>query len=130
MKTDRMTRAPWLLGLAILWIAAYFLARILLKGAVGGPWLRSGIALFPIPFFVLFLVSFIGSIRRMDELERRIHLEALAVAYPLAMVLIMVLGLLERAIQLPFEDWSFAHVWAYLPLFYFVGLALARRRYQ
>jgi hypothetical protein len=28
------------------------------------------------------------------------------------------------------DDWSYRHVWAFLPAFYLGGLALARRRYQ
>jgi hypothetical protein len=56
-------------------------------------------------------------------------LEALAVAYPLAMVLLMTLVLMQRAVILKFEDWSYAHGWIYLPIFYFAGLALARKRY-
>jgi hypothetical protein len=66
----------------------------------------------------------------MDELEQRIHLEALAVAFPLALILLMTLGLLELATKLPPEDFSYRHVWAFLPIFYFGGLALARRRYR
>ncbi len=130
MKSDRPVRIRWLIGFGVLWVLAYFLARLILKGGAGEPWLRVSVALLPIPFFVLFLLVFIRTIRSMDELERRIHLESLAVAFPLVMVLLMVLGLLQRAIELPFEDWSYAHVWAYLPLFYLVGLAIAKRRYR
>jgi hypothetical protein len=66
----------------------------------------------------------------LDEMQRRIHLEALAIAYPLATLLLMTLGLLQRAVELPFEDWSYAHVWIYLPIFYFLGVAFTARRYQ
>jgi len=90
---------------------------------------RVVIALAPIPAFATFLWLFIRGIRSADEFERRMHLEALAVAYPLVMLLLMTLALLQRAIDLKFEDWSYAHVWYYLPLFYFLGLALARKRY-
>jgi hypothetical protein len=38
--------------------------------------------------------------------------------------------LLELAIGLDPKDWSYRHVWIYLPLFYFVGLAIAWRRYK
>jgi hypothetical protein len=52
------------------------------------------------------------------------------VAFPLTMLLLMILALLQRAVILRFEDWSYAHVWYYLPIFYLGGLVLARRRYQ
>jgi hypothetical protein len=81
----------------------------------------------PFAFFLAFIVAGIGS---MDELQRRIQLEALAIAFPLAILLFMLLGLLELAISLSPEDWSYRHTWSYLPLFYFIGLAIASRRYQ
>jgi len=112
------------------WLVSYFAARWLLKHAAMGTWLRVAVALFPVPFFALFLVLFIRNIRSMDELQRRIQLEALAIAFPLAVLLLMTLGLLQRAIDLPFEDWSYAHVWVYLPIFYSLGISIAARRYR
>jgi hypothetical protein len=104
-------------------------ARVVLKEPrVTGVW-RLVTALLPVGPFALFLVALSRGIRQLDELERRIQLEALALAFPLTMLLLMALGLLELAIPLPREDWSYRHVWAMLPLFYFAGLALARRRY-
>jgi hypothetical protein len=49
---------------------------------------------------------------------------------PNAPVQLMTLGLLQLAVELPVEDWSYRHVWIYLPLFYFAGLGLAWRRYK
>ena len=91
--------------------------------------MRLAAALFPVPLFAAFLVRFVGSLRGADELERRIHLEALAVAFPLTILQLQTLGLLERAVGLKYEDWSDGHVWAYLPLLYVVGLVVSRRRY-
>ena len=113
-----------------IWILLYFAARGLLERSAGfSSGARVAIAIAPIPAFAGFLWLVVKGVRDADEFERRIHLEALAVAYPLAILLLMTLGLLQRAIELKFEDWSYAHVWIYLPLFYFLGLALARRRY-
>lgn len=53
-----------------------------------------------------------------------------AIAFPLVMLLFMLLGLLELVIPLSPEDWSYRHVWYYLPIFYFVGLGIAWRRYK
>ena len=128
LSIDRGSLLLAVIGLA--WLLAYFVARMLLKHAEMEAWLRVTVALVPVPFFALFLVLFIRGIRSMDELQRRIQLEALAVAFPLTVLLLMTLGLLERAIELPFEDWSYAHVWAYLPLLYFVGICVAARRYR
>ena len=62
----------------------------------------------------------------MDELQVRVQLEALAVAFPLSILFLMVFGLVGEALDFTLER----HVWFYLPVFYFVGLALAWRRYQ
>lgn len=116
-------------SLAVVWLLAYFGARGVLEQTGLAPATRVVVALAPIPFFAAFLARMILGIRQLDELERRIHLEALAVAFPLGILLLMTLGLLQRAITLKFEDWSYGHVWPFMFLFYFVGLALARRRY-
>jgi hypothetical protein len=124
-------RGGLLLGVAcVAWLVAYFAARWFLKRAEMDTWLRVAVALIPVPFFVIFLLGFIRGIGTMDELQRRIQLEALAIAFPLAVLLLMTLGLLQRAINLSFEDWSYAHVWVYLPIFYFLGIFIAARRYQ
>lgn len=114
----------------ILFILCYFGARAILEQTTLSVGIRLSSALLPIPPFAWFLVMLMRGIRSLDELQRRIHLEALAVAYPLAMVLILTLGLLQRVIILPFEDWSYLHVWAFFPLMYFIGLTFAQRRYQ
>ncbi len=69
-------------------------------------------------------------VSQMDELERRIELEALAFAFPIAVVLLMTLGLLDVAIPLNPDDWSLRHVWAMMPVLYYIGLWRAKRRYQ
>ena len=45
-------------------------------------WIRIAVALIPIPFFVGFLWLWMKGVGTMDELERRIQLEALALAFP------------------------------------------------
>lgn len=115
---------------AIAWVLAYLLARGLLENQQLSEGTRIVVALMPIVPFAVFLVLMIAGIRQMDELHRKVHLEALAIAFPLAMLLLMVLGLLELVIPLSPDDWSYRHVWQYLPLLYFIGLALTWRRYQ
>jgi hypothetical protein len=99
------------------------------------PWLRVLLSLLPVIPFAWFLVMVIRGIGEMDELEQRIHLEALAVAYPVAMLLLMTLDLLDIAIH-PREDGVASHpsllehIWPVMIALYFFGLARARRRYQ
>jgi hypothetical protein len=118
-----------LLVVGIAWFVAYVVARAVLEQPDLPRGLRLAAALLPVPLFAAFLVRFVRSLRGADELERRIHLEALAIAFPLTILLLQTLWLLERAVGLKFEDWSYGHVWAYLPLFYFLGLVVSRRRY-
>jgi hypothetical protein len=88
------------------------------------------VALAPMIPFAFFLAFFLAGIRSMDEFQRRVQLEALAIAFPLAILFFMMLGLLELAIPLSPEDWSYRHTWSYLPLLYFIGLAIASKRYE
>ena len=133
MKTsEAKSGRGWVLtaGTASAWILTYFGARLLLKGLVTGTWPRVAVALAPIVPFGFLLLLIIRGIRGMDELERRIQLEALAVAFPLTFLLIMTLGLLELAVRLKPEDWSYRHIWPFMFLFYLVGLIVAKRRYE
>jgi hypothetical protein len=115
---------------ALLFLAVYFAARAILEQDLADNGLRIVAALAPAAPFAWMLWEIIGGIRVMDELEQRIQLEALAVAFPLTLVLLMILGLLELAITLPAEDLGYRHVWAMLPALYFLGLFLARKRYR
>ena len=116
----------------VLWMVSYFgaLAALETMSATQADWSRVAVALIPIVPFVAFLWSFIRTMREADELERRIQLEALAIAYPLAIVLIMLLALVQLAVPLNPNDWSYRHVWPFLPMFWLAGQAIARRRYQ
>jgi hypothetical protein len=115
---------------ALIFVSAWFVSRGVLELDNTGPTVLIFAALLPVAPFSFMLWKIIKGIRLMDELEQRIHLEALAIAFPLSLILLMTLGLLELAVSLPPEDLSYRHVWAFLPVFYFGGLAFARRRYQ
>jgi len=87
-------------------------------------------ALLPVIPTALFLWLIVTSLGSLGELERKVHLEALAIAYPLAILMLVTLGFLQLAIDLSPEDWSYRHVWAFLPALYFLGLTVAWRRYR
>lgn len=118
-------------GLAAILFAGLYLVALAAAEMTAMPRaLRLLIVLLPVPAFGFFLAEWIRSVRRLDELERRIQLEALAVAFPLSLMLVMGLGLIQRVTQLNPQDWSYRHIWPFLIAFYFFGLALARRRYR
>ena len=116
--------------MAIAWVVTYFVSRTVLKSFEMGQPARIAVELAPAIPCGLFLLAFIRNIRKMDELERKVQTEALAFAFPLSIFLLMFLGLLQLAVELSPDDWSYRHVWVFLPLFYFIGLALAWRRYK
>jgi hypothetical protein len=111
------------------WFVAWVIARLVLESTTAASWVRVVAAMAPTPIAGVALLTIIRGARELDELEKRIQLEALAFAFVLSMLLLMTLGLLELAITLNRDDWSYRHVWAMLPLFYVGGLVLARRRY-
>lgn len=119
------------LVLAALAWAALFLGSVwLLKNVQLPTSARLGLALLPAIPFAVFLVAFINHLRRLDEMQRRIHLEALAIAFPLAVLLLMTLGSLERAGLITVEGRFFRDLWGFLPVLYAIGLAIACRRYR
>lgn len=115
----------------VAWFASYFGARAVAENQ--SAFSRSAlvaIVLIPVIPAALFLYFFITEMRRVDELQRRIQLEALAFAYPLALLLLMTLGLLQLVMDLNPADWSYRHVWQFVIVFYLFGVVMATRRYQ
>ncbi len=128
---DRLINRGWfVISVAVVWILTYFVSRGVLETADLSSTARIVVALIPAIPFAAFLWLWITNIGQLDEMERKIQMEALAFAFPMAILLLMVLGLLQLAIPLSPEDWSYRHVWSFLPLFYFAGLALAWRKYK
>lgn len=127
IDTKESTATPVVLGWGVAWVGAYLGALIVLKGTGLPELLRLPVALAPAPFFLGFLIAMLRAVQRMDELHRRIQLEALAVAFPVAIVIAMLFGLAQRAGYLLNE--SFADNWFIVVIPYFAGVALARRRY-
>ena len=119
-----------LLVRGLLWASVYLLSRGLLELTIPSPAARIAIALLPTPFFIYYLWTWMKGVSEMDELQRRIELEALGFAFPAAVVFLMTIGLLDLAVTLNPDDWSLHHVWLMLPLLYYVGLFRAKRRYE
>ena len=117
----------WAMGGAfVLWVATYFLARSMLESTEISTLVRLLFALLPILPFAAFLYLVVKGQRGMDELELRVQVEALAIAFPLSVVFLMVFVLVGQALDLTLER----HVCFYPPIFYFAGLSLAWRRYR
>jgi len=88
------------------------------------------VALLPVPFFGFYILRWVTTLRRLDELQRLITLEALGIAYPLALLLVMSLGLLQLVGVRGIEAIDYLRLWPILFWLYFVGLFIARKRYR
>jgi hypothetical protein len=84
------------------------------------------------PVFAFFAFAWVvqRAVRRADELQRLVQLDALAFAFSTATCVMMGLGLLDiahagRLEFPPMRDW-----WVMLPALYAVCLVVARRRYR
>jgi hypothetical protein len=111
-------------------ILTYFAARVVLEmHDLPVAW-RLAAALVPVPLFAWLLLELVRGARSLDEMQRRIQLEAVAIAYPLVVMLLMTLGLIELVVPLNRNDWSYRHVWQMQALLYFIGLLVAKRRYE
>lgn len=126
-------RKSMMLGVVVaaIWIATYFAARFVLDQGFAAPkGVKVAAALAPVAPTALLLWFVVSAIRGLDELHRKVHLEALAIAFPLSILMLVTLGFLQLAIELPVENFSYRHVWAFMPMIYFGSLAFAWRRYQ
>ena len=111
-------------------LAAFVLSVLMIDKLHPTAWGSVAIAALPVAAFTWFIVAFVRHIRKLDELQRRIQLEALAVAYPSAILLVFAVGFLERA-GIVFPGFTnLRDVWPLTILPYWVGLAVATRRYR
>lgn len=116
---------------AIAWLGVYFAAR------AGLQYVRAGsveaifvAAVAPTVAFFAFVWVVQRAVRRADELQRLVQLDALAFAFSTTICVLMGLGLLDiahggRLVFPPLADW-----WVLLPMLYAVCLVVAQRRYR
>lgn len=111
-------------------VLAYFGARAGIESSAPGSTAALACALFPLPLVAFLIWSFSRAVRGMDELERRIQLEGLALAFPIALLVVFSAGLLDLAGFHGKGNWDLPRLWPLLLLPYWIGIALARRRYN
>ena len=111
-------------------VLAYFATRAGLEKVEQGSTADLVLALVPVPFFAALIYWYVRAVRSMDELGRRIQLEALAWAFPIALVVAFTAGLLDLAGFHGEQDWDLPRLWPLLLLPYWCALALAQRRYR
>jgi hypothetical protein len=115
---------------AAAWLAVYIAARVALQYLRAGSVEAILMSIAPTWAFFAFVWVVQRAVRRADELQRLIQLDALAFAFSTAICVLMGLGLLDiahegRLVFPPLSDW-----WVMLPALYAICLFVARRRYR
>ena len=92
------------------------------------PAARIATALLPIPANVALLVMIVRSVRKLDEFQRRVHLEAVLIAFLAAGLAVFIYGYLEMAQAV--GPLNMALVWGFMGIFYVLGYFIAARHYR
>lgn len=80
--------------------------------------------------FAVFIYKYYRSIFFMDEVQIKIQMEAVVIAFSLGLFLLMTLGLLDLFIILNKDNWSYRHLVPLFIAFYFAGLFISTRKYN
>ena len=123
------TASPGVLAVGAIWFLSYFAARFALEAWAPPPHWDIVVACVPLIAFYWLVWVVQRTLRNADELRRRVHLEALAMAFLITMLVLMVLGLLDAPpvgpLGLPLRD-----LWFVLPVLYGLSFAVANHRYR
>ena len=111
-------------------VLAYFVARAGLESVEPGSLPALALALLPVVAFAVLVRAYVLAVRGMDELGRRIQLEALALAFPIALLVAFTAGLLDLAGFHGRGNWDLPRLWPLLLMPYWFGLVRAQRRYS
>lgn len=99
---------------------------IVRKGEIDPPW-RAILATLPVVPAAAALWSYVRLLGRLDELQRRVHLEALGIAFAGTVLGTLAYGQIEREGVVPHLNWAF--VWVLMSFLWAAGQLLANRRY-
>ena len=114
---------------AILWIASYTCSILTLKSFNLPVEVGLVLTIVTILAFSVFIYKYYRSIFFMDEVQIKIQMEAIVIAFSLGLMLLMTLGLLDLFITLN-KDWSYRHIVPLFATFYFTGLYISKRKYH
>ena len=105
-------------------VASAWWSRELPKGSIA----RIAIALFEGAITAAVIIAMMRGIRRLDEMQQKIQLEALAFSFAGTGILATTYGFLINA-GLPEIDWG-TLVWPAMVVLWAIGLRIAGRRYR
>jgi hypothetical protein len=114
---------------ALLASAIDLLASFLLRNpALGSGAARIAIALMPLPGDIALIFLVLRAVRRLDEFQKRVHFEAITVAFLSTGVAVFVCGYLQQAHIVGFLNSGV--VWAFMLIFYALGYLIAANHYR
>jgi hypothetical protein len=125
---DRSVSSAKLALLGALSVGSVVGANALLPNVDLAQGVRVAIALLPLPFFFAFIWAELRWIRQQDEFHRGVMLESLAIAFPMAIALAVIIESLQKAGLLP--ALSVGDVWPWMALTWLPALWIAVRRYK
>jgi hypothetical protein len=120
--------ARWLYALGGLTLAAVAAVSWSLDHVTLAPQARLALAVIPVALWGGAITLLVLTVRALDELQRRIQLEALAIAFPAAMLLGMGVEYLQKAGFA--RDVSVGDIWPVMFLLYVPALVFAHWRYR
>lgn len=115
---------------AILWCLSYVGSLFAIKYI--GLALEASIMLtiISVAAFGLFMYKYFRSIFFMDEVQIKIQMEAFVFAFAMGLLTLMTLGLVDLYLVLNPEDWNYRFLVPIFITLYFVGLFIAKRKYN
>jgi hypothetical protein len=123
--TNRIVQA---VTVALLLIVSTLVSVLLLHRLEPGSPQAFAAAVLPLLFFAYAFYWMFQNARRCDEMQQRLQFEALAFAFPLSLIMIVGVKLLQKAgLQFRFD---LGDLFIDMVLLYYAGLYIAWRRYR
>ncbi len=114
-------------GLALVAYAVLLVVSLLTVNLVSSPLARTLVSLSPMLPAAFVVVAVVRQLRRIDELQRRIQLEALGLAFAGTAVLSFGYGFLENV---GYPKLTMFAVWPLMATLWVVGLVISQLRYR
>jgi len=130
MEKNQKVKGNNIILYSLLWAVVYIICLIVIKNVDLSRTAGVMLSFIPTITFGLFIYNFIRKINSMDEVERRIQLEAIVWAFSLGLLLIMTRGLLDLVVIFGKGEWGYIDF--IIPCFfafYFLGILISRRKY-
>jgi hypothetical protein len=115
---------------AVIWCLSYLGSLFVLKSFELPEEVGIVLTIITVLAFATFIYKYYRSVYFMDEVQIKVQMEAIVIAFSLGLLLIMTLGLLDLVITLNKENWGYRHLVPYFVLFYFIGLFFSKRKYD